>query len=435
MINEKLWNKALTHYQKAEYDEALKICKKLLYKTPHDLLPLNMVGYIMFLNGDLESAKYYWNESIKNGCTESGRHINNINEYERLNSLFIDSLQDIKSHKITAAIDKLLLCSENEFNKISVGELLEQCLLSSKGIKINRQHIDALLNKHTSQYSIQKINNTNMASIIYKVYRQHIKPIDISPNFIKLSVIAASSVVICILFYNVFNNIEFTALAAKEGTTIEEDLTNPIITTNNKGTISEGSLPTVSDENTKLPEALSETIKEFTIDSLNTDIDNAITSKNADIVYLILNSFSKDELPADKLSSYEKGERYLKEQGIDYFYKIGYKNFNNKDFESAISYFNKAFTYCDGHYLEPHIIYFLGLSYEVTKEYSEAIKYFEIYANKFNNGDYSAECIYKLVTLYKDIDTESAKKYANIIESNYSNSIYYNKVVKNILYN
>lgn len=417
---EKLWDKALNHYQKGEYNDALNICRKILAKEPNDLLTLNMIGYIMFLNGDLESSKFYWEKSISNGCVESKRYLQNVPEYEKLKSLFVEALKDIKNKKVSIAIDKLLICSENDFNRISVGDVLEKCLLANRGIRIQFDYIDALLNQYT-QYNPPKNISKNYLNKINKmnkhVYANNIKRPLLSSHQFKISAITVSSILICVLFYNVFNNLEFTVFAAKDNTILENQDSNLLPDAEKEGNLT------------------SETLDEITLNTLNQEIEKALEAKDSDMLYNILNTFSKEDISTDSIDCYEDAEKHLETIGVDYFYKTASDNFKDKDFQSAITFFNKAFKYSEGHYLEPHILYFLGLSYEITDNYTEAIKYFEMYANNFPNEDYSAECLYKLVTLCKDDNIELAKKYAKIIQSNYSNSIYYNKVVKGILNN
>lgn len=436
MSNDKIWDKALSHYQKAEYDDALKLCKTLLKKTPNDLVVLNMVSYIMFLKGDLESAKHYWNRGIHNGCTESKKYINNINEYERLIKLFIEALDDIKKNKITIAIDKLLLCQESDFNRILVGELLEHCLLATRGIKIQREYVDSLVDRYTNESTPKNLENSFNIKLIKKVNKISTENMNISPRQIKASILAVASIIICIMIYNVFNSFEFTAFAAKNDSDISEQPNNSVILNNHEYAESNTDTAESKDQDKTIETTDNTSIQseKFTLDTFEHDIEVAISSKNMDTLYTILTSFSKDEIPSEKLPFYENAEKYMQDEGVNYFYKLAHNSFNNKDFTSAITQFSKAFTYSSGSYLEPHILYFLGLSYEITKNNTEAIKYFEMYANKYTNSDYSAECLYKLVLLFKDSDKDSAKKYANVIEANFSKSIYYNKIVKNVLY-
>lgn len=97
--------------------------------------------------------------------------------------------------------------------------------------------------------------------------------------------------------------------------------------------------------------------------------------------------------------------------------------------------FLKAFNYGNNNYLYPHIIYFTAYSYKNLDDYENELKFYSIYNTNFNKEDYEEIVLYNMAIINKDIDINKAKEYAGRLSDNYSNSIYNNSNIKDILKN
>ena len=81
----------------------------------------------------------------------------------------------------------------------------------------------------------------------------------------------------------------------------------------------------------------------------------------------------------------------------------------------------------------PHIVFFTAAVSEQLGDINEAIKMYETYYNNFNKEDSIAEAVYKLAILYKEIDIDKSILYAEEIEDKYSDTMYYNDIITNLL--
>ena len=95
--------------------------------------------------------------------------------------------------------------------------------------------------------------------------------------------------------------------------------------------------------------------------------------------------------------------------------------------------FRKGYKYASDNYLMPHIVFFTAAVSEQLGDINEAIKMYETYYNNFNKEDSIAEAVYKLAILYKEIDIDKSILYAEEIEDKYSDTMYYNDIITNLL--
>ncbi|MDU3349883.1 MAG: tetratricopeptide repeat protein [Clostridium sp.] len=80
-------------------------------------------------------------------------------------------------------------------------------------------------------------------------------------------------------------------------------------------------------------------------------------------------------------------------------------------------------------------MFLLASTYEKLGDNNEAIKNFEKYISSYENGNYIEESYYKIALLYRDLNKDKSKYYAKELISKYSNSIYNNTNIKDILNN
>lgn len=84
-------------------------------------------------------------------------------------------------------------------------------------------------------------------------------------------------------------------------------------------------------------------------------------------------------------------------------------------------------------HLDDDIIFLLATSYEADGNIDKAIENYNRYISDYKNGSYIQEIYYRAALLYKSIDIEKSKEYANEIIINYPNSIYNNSYIKEIM--
>ena len=84
-------------------------------------------------------------------------------------------------------------------------------------------------------------------------------------------------------------------------------------------------------------------------------------------------------------------------------------------------------------YLDDDILFLLASTYESYGNINKAIENYDKYILNYKAGSYIKEVYYRAALLYKDMDIEKSKEYANEIIINYPNSIYNNNYVKEIM--
>jgi TolA-binding protein len=177
---------------------------------------------------------------------------------------------------------------------------------------------------------------------------------------------------------------------------------------------------------------------------------NTAASKNADVQKTLSNmsnylssgelyNFEKEKASIDtsKLSSDEKktfdslNSSFLK-IAENYFYNNGLTLYKDKNYKKSLEYFQAAYKYKNGSYLDQHIVFFTGLLTKMNNQ--DAKKYFLEYVNTYKDGCYMDEVLYNLAVMYsKEGNPEGAKKYALLVQKNYSKSDFYNDTIKNII--
>ncbi len=131
----------------------------------------------------------------------------------------------------------------------------------------------------------------------------------------------------------------------------------------------------------------------------------------------------EENKPLKELSNDEIKENYIK--ATDYYEEGKYKE--AKDLlEDTINKSNTS-------HLDDDIIFLLASTYEANGDINKAIENYDKYILSYNEGSYIQEAYYKGALLYKGINIEKSKEYANKIIINYPNSIYNNNYVEEIM--
>ncbi|CUP63534.1 TPR repeat-containing protein [Clostridium baratii] len=185
----------------------------------------------------------------------------------------------------------------------------------------------------------------------------------------------------------------------------------------------------------KQEQQVNEQTKELPAD-FNNSLTKAVNDKNYEDLYNLLSEAKGLTIPADDEKIYSEATKLMQDNGVQSFYDAGLKDMKDKKYEDALNNLNKAYAFCDGTYLQPHIIYFMGAANAGLNKPEDAVKYYKEYLEKFPHSDmYTPEILYKLAEYYNGTgNKEEAKKYAQHIENSYPSSPYYNDTIKDILY-
>lgn len=188
--------------------------------------------------------------------------------------------------------------------------------------------------------------------------------------------------------------------------------------------------------NTETKQEQTEEKPKMSAEELNSKLSDAISKNDYNEIYTLLEENPQNTITDATKENYDKALDLIKTKGIEKFYNEGLDQYKFKTYDKALDSFTKAYKYCNGSYLEPHILYFLGSTYNSIDKKDDGAKYFQEYLDKYPHSDlYTAEILYNLSLYYHNKgDNKKAKEYAQHIENSYPSSPYYNDVTKDILY-
>ncbi|MPQ44432.1 tetratricopeptide repeat protein [Clostridium tarantellae] len=470
--NDKKLQKAYSLFESGNYEEALNICGKILEKDYNNEDALTLESRILYYSGDLNEAKLTWKiNSDYNDNIECKQYLNNVTEYNELKNLYEDALKDIEKGNVDNAILKLNKCSTSSFNKFNVKKALENCSSIKKGItpttplksSYEEQKADSLIHSLVDEKITKEIRAAIQKELAKKENAK--KSTDnISSDSLKESKKTSKETIKNTSIDQVSNKEEIKESkelienikpnVSKFNSTSNNNIKNnkafKITTVVIVGAIVAGiAFTTIKNTNFSNKTENAESIKNNVGASTSTthefptkNFESAITTKNINELYTLLTSTQKSDANGDNLKLYNKAEEIMKVDGVEKFYKDGFALFKEKKYADSIPYFEKALKFSDKNYLQPHIIYFTASANENLGNKDEAIKYYEMYINKYlkhdSEGDdpfYSPEALYKLANYYKDKDKTLSKKYASLIEADFPNSIFYNDITMKLIYN
>ncbi|ASW42199.1 tetratricopeptide repeat protein [Clostridium isatidis] len=375
--NKKYYNKALDLYNKGEIDKALEVCEKGISLDLKNSNLLNLKGLLLYLKGDLNGAVAAWkiNKDYNNDSIAK-TYLNDSYKDESREKLFKEAERLVNNLAINEAIERLLICSESDFNMIKVNNLLALCYLRKGDYDNSKLYLNKVL-------SIDKNNST--AKKIYKEINEFLEVKSNTKIFVPLLLLIFIITAITISYksglINKIINREKNELIYEDKSKTEnkeEEENNREIKENNKA----------AEENNKEE---SDNLKE----------ENKVTP------------LTNEEIQ----SNYEKASTYFEEEN----YKA------SKDL--LIITLNSA----ENNHLHDDILFLLASSYDRLNEVEYAIKYFDEYLLKYDYGNYSQEAYYRMALIYKDIDINKSKKYAKELADKYPKSIYNNQNINTIL--
>lgn len=373
-MNNKGYERALNLYNNGRIEKAIETCEKEISRDLSNSKVLNLKGLLLYLKGDLEDAIALWkiNKDYNNDDISSSYLKDIQNDFNKM-ELYKDAEELIQDLAIDEAIEILEVCSESDFNYININNSLAICYFR-KGDDVKVKEYLEKVFKLDRYNEKAKIINKKLESI-YK-YKNR------KETFLKVTI--ASLVVLSIMTIVLLEKENMINLKLKPKDTnisindIEEDK------------------ETINNENNEI-------INE----------NNKIIDENNEI---------KNETVKD-LSNEEIKENYI---NATQYYGEG-------KFDAAKDLLEKTLNKSNTNHLDDDIIFLLASSYESLGNINKAIENFDKYILNYEKGSYIQEVYYRAALLYKDIDIKKSKEYANKILINYSNSIYNNNYVKEII--
>lgn len=374
--NNKEYEKALKLYNNGDINKALEILDRGITKDLSNPNLLNLKGLLLYIKGNLDESIAIWNINREyNDDRISSSYLKDVkNDYERI-EFYNKAKLLLDNFNIDEAIEVLNLCKESDFNSINVNSLIGLCYLKKGNYNESKKYIDKVL-------EVDK-NNRN-AIVMKKEIEQFIneKPIN------KMILIPG---IIVLLILAIFIKSEY----------IDSRKNNNEIIVNNQ----------VS----------------------NNETSNNETNNNDDVITKEENILDEETVIVEKEENNSQDVKKLTEEEIKNNYLQASDYYDKKDYLKAKEILENTIISSSESHLNDDIIFLLGATYENIKDNKNAISKYEEYVKLYKNGTYIQEVYYKLCLLYRDTNLDKSKEYASIIKNNYSNSIYNNNIIKEIL--
>lgn len=375
--DKKVYEKALDLYNKGYIDKAIEQCEIGISRNLKDSNLLNLKGLLLYLKGNIEEAVSLWKiNKDYNGDNISKSYLIDIEKDFCRKELFEEAEELIKNLNIDEAIEILNICNESDFNLIGVNNNLAICYMK-KGLYDN------------SKFYIKKVFAVDKNNITAKSINKEINEIlDIKDN----NKIVFKSILITFIIFMIVSTGAIAMGKLKNTPLVEEKLLNDNLSASN-------------------------------------NIENSNTINESE------NSSSKDETKQNNIQdkNNEKIENPLTEGEITSNYINATNLFSQEKYNDAKVLLEKTIIYSEKSHLNDDILFLLASASEKIAKNEEAIKYFEQYIYKYEKGNYIEEAYYKIAILYKEINIEKSKFYAQALVNKYKNSIYNNNIIKGIL--
>lgn len=385
--NKKIYEKALSLYNRGYIDESIDLCEKGISRDLNNSNIINLKGLLLYLKGDLNEAIALWKiNKDYNNDEISKTYLKDIEKDFKRGELYKESEEFINNLLIDKAIENLLECSKSDFNLINVNNALAICYLR-KG-----QYDNGLI-------ALEKVFTTDKKNIKAKEIEKEINSIlNIkNKNNLLLKVVILGLITVVLIM-----SVRVNLLLKERRNNIENN------------TAANG----------------------------NKELDNevAVNSSNEDIEKEKNNSENKKQENIDKDKENTNEEEEIKEEIIELSgekilenYKEGTDLFEKGKYKEAKKILEYTLKPSEGNHLNDDILFLLASTSEKSGDIEDSIKYFEEFILKYNNGNYIEESYYKISLLYKEKDIEKSKYYAKELMSKFPNSIYNNKNIKEIL--
>ena len=159
-------------------------------------------------------------------------------------------------------------------------------------------------------------------------------------------------------------------------------------------------------------------------------------------IFVFLNINKKDEVLSNNTENIEENEEIINKEIINEEVNNEEKNTQvnklnseeeiKKAYDESIEKLQSAYNSDVDTYYRKHVLFLLASCYYEKNQINEAIQYYEEYIGKYDET-YIEEIYYKLALAYENIDLNKSKEYANYIKNKFSNSIYNNSKISQII--
>lgn len=409
----KLYKEALALFEKGKIDKAIEACEKSIAEDIRNKAAIDLKGMILYIKGDLKEAKKMWQLNSKvNNDKAAQKYLQGIDNDEKLFEYFLKALTYMGKLKINEALELLERCERSEYNTINISNNIAICAMKQGDYDKASVYLEKVL----------KLDRANETALQTKKQLEGIGVIKPSFNFkFLVKPIAAVAIIILVVFGSIYvYNGKF-----KKPSKVSKG--EPKKTAVKKQVVKE---PV---KIVQKPQPKTETKPEVKFDEA--ELQNAINNKDYEkIIYYEENFKDKDLRVNDKILM-NKALEALKNDGVAYFYGVGNDYAKKNDYANAEKYLLKAYTYGSSNYLYKDVLYFLATSYKNSGDMENAIKYYTMYDASYKTGSYEETVLYELAVIYKDIDKQKAKEYANNLVAHYPKSMYNNSIIKSIISN
>ena len=425
---DKKLEKAENYYKKKHYKEALRICDKVLAKQYNNEKALELEGEIFYKLGKIDEAILNWkiNAEYNNNPTAKMR-LAETDKSTKEKALSYDNFNTISSDTLQAELAAILAAQEAEAKE---KEAKEQEAKEKQAKEAEAREKEAREKQAKEAEAREKEAREKQAKETEakekEAREKQAKDTDTTKNEDTEATPTNSDTTDKVESNKkkTSNKNRNIAIAVACGVVVVLAAYSGVKYYSNK-----------NDAPQKQEQQVNEQTKELPAD-FNNSLTKAVNDKNYEDLYNLLSEAKGLKIPADDEKIYSEATKLMQENGVQNFYDAGLQNMKDKKYEDALNNLNKAYAFCNGTYLQPHIIYFMGSANAGLNKPEDAVKYYKEYLEKFPHSDmYTPEILYKLAEYYNGTgNKDEAKKYAQHIENSYPSSPYYNDTIKDILY-
>lgn len=407
----KIYNKVLDYREKGEINKALELCEAILAENLREVEILNFKGLMLYEKGMLKDAVTVWKINVDlNNDSMASNYIKDAGYDQDRMRMYKEAEQLLKKSDIDNAIPLFLECAKSDFNSIKVNTGLAWCYQKKGDYYRAKEYVDKALKIDKNAVTANEIRRQLDEMDLYYGEKKS------SKGKILISIALIAAIIAAVGGYTVMNkNNESNSISTSNAEILNEESKN-------------NSDPEMNEEDN------SEEVKEKLEDKFNKEsLASAINSSDYNSIYENIRNVKSDELNDEEKSLYDNAVSILKTNGVANFYEYGLQYFNQKDYSKAEDQFNKAYEYCEGNNLEPHIIFYRGSTASEQGNRDLTLQMYEKYNNLYPRGPYTEGVLYELALLNASDDLEKAKAYADKLVNNYPQSIYINDRIMSIV--
>ena len=407
----KIYNKVLDYREKGEINKALELCESILAENLREAEILNFKGLMLYEKGMLKDAVTVWKINVDlNNDSMASSYVKDAGYDQERMRIYKEAEQLLKKSDINNAIPLFLECAKSDFNSIKVNTGLAWCYQKKGDYYRAKEYVDKALKIDKNAVTANEIRRQLDEMDLYYGEKKS------SKGKILISIALIAAIIAAVGGYTVMNkNNENNSISISNTEILNEESKN-------------NSDPEMNEEDN------SEEIKEKLEDKFNKEsLASAINSSDYNSIYENIRNVKSDELNDEEKLLYDNAVSILKTNGVANFYEYGLQYFNQQDYSKAEDQFNKAYEYCEGNNLEPHIIFYRGSTASEQGNRDLTLQMYEKYNDLYPSGPYTEGVLYELALLNVSDDLEKAKAYSDKLVNNYPQSIYVNDRIMSII--